>query len=474
MIRNNAAESLSLLNSFFLNELSRIDIPELVRIDSPYGLWNSLVFINSRLNTLKLENMEQAPYIINCENLLELNLDKLQEVEFNAGADGLYLNNLSNYTTKFLHNSKLQSLNLPNFKGTQYPLSSNANNINEYAASAASFWNNYWLRDVSLGNSLMREEDNQNYKFNGFWFNNNYFLKFLKLNYPYVIPLVRIAGLSTTPIGNGSGHIYVPDELLASYRSAPQWNNFNQKFKGISEYEQDFNLYKDSITDDWSTILTNCANNAVDRYKIGDTKTVMIDNVPTQFRIVGKEVDTLKNSTNTMTKAPLTWLETTITRVAPPQSVQDVFGTSNPRQFQNATNFRNIISQIYNNIEPTVKAGIKEVIKTSRGRNQAGDFGNYTSEDFIWPPSRLELGLDINQSPFQYYQTAPRRVINYYLGETNINEINGTKICVALRDYTGASSSYPDLLRPNTDSTQSMEIVDTDNTNPYIIIGFCT
>ena len=64
MIRNNAAESLSLLNSFFLNELSRIDIPELVRIDSPYGLWNSLVFINSRLNTLKLENMEQAPYII--------------------------------------------------------------------------------------------------------------------------------------------------------------------------------------------------------------------------------------------------------------------------------------------------------------------------------------------------------------------------------------------------------------------------
>ena len=118
MINNNSATSLALLNSFFQNELSRIDIPELVRIDSPYGLWNSLVFTNSNLNSLKLENMEQAPYIINCENLLELKLDKLQEVEFSAGADGLYLNNLSNYATKFLHNSKLQSLSLPNFKGT--------------------------------------------------------------------------------------------------------------------------------------------------------------------------------------------------------------------------------------------------------------------------------------------------------------------------------------------------------------------
>ena len=267
------------------------------------------------------------------------------------------------------------------------------------------------------------------------------------------------------------GYIYVPDELLASYRSAPQWNNFNQKFKGLSEYEQDFNLYKDSISDDWAKILENCAENKVDQYKIGDTKTVMIDNVPTRFRIVGKNVDTLKDQTG---KAALSWMETTITRVSPPQSVQDVFSNSNPRQFQNATNFRNIINQIYDKIEPTVKNGIKEVIKSGRGRNQAAAPGNYPSEDFLWPPSRLELGLEINESPYPYYKTTPRRIINYYLGETNINEIGGKKICVALRDYTGSSSSYPDLLRPNSDPTQSMDVIDSDNTNPYIVIGFCT
>ena len=193
MIRNNSSESLALLNSFFKNELSNIDIPELVRIDSLFGLWNSLIFTNSNLTSLKLENMEQAPYILDCENLLELKLDKLQEVEFSGGMDGLYLNNLSNYPTRFLHNSKIQSLSLPSFKGTQYPLPSNSNSINEYNARAASFWDNYCLRDVSLGNSKMRIEENGNYKFNGYWFNNNYFLKFLRLNYPYIIPLVRNA-----------------------------------------------------------------------------------------------------------------------------------------------------------------------------------------------------------------------------------------------------------------------------------------
>ena len=58
MIKNNTTESLALLNSFFSNELSRIDIPELIRIDSLYGLWNGLVFTNLNLNSIKLENME--------------------------------------------------------------------------------------------------------------------------------------------------------------------------------------------------------------------------------------------------------------------------------------------------------------------------------------------------------------------------------------------------------------------------------
>ena len=478
MIRNNSSDSLALLNSFFKNELSSIDIPELVRISS--GLWNSLALTNSNLNILNLENMEQAPYIINCKNLLQIKLDQLQEIEFNE----IYLNGLSNFPTKFLHNSKIQSLNLPNFKGTRFPLPTNAVSLSDTNASTASFWNNYWLRDVTLGNSKMRFENNSDYKFNGYWFNNNYFLKFLRLNYPYVLPLVRIAGLSNTPIGNGSGYIYVPDDLVSSYKSADQWNQFNLKIKGISQYEADFNSYKDSITDDWSTIISNCAAGTIDRYNIGDTKTVKIDNVPTQFMIVNKrgiagaaEIDYIADSNGDETNEPaaLTWMEKTITRVSAPQSVQDVFSTDYPRQYKNATNFRNIITNIYDNIEPTVKAGIKRVVKNSIGRNSAGNpINNSKSADYLWPPSRLELGLSVNASPYEYYKTTPRRIINYYLGETNINEINGNKIRVALRDYTGESSSYPDLLRPNNDSTQSMDIVDTDNTNPYIIVGFCT
>jgi len=471
MIRNNAIESLNMLNSFFKNELSIIDIPELVRIDSPNGLWNGLVFLNSQLTTLNLENMEQAPYIINCENLQNVNLNKLQEVEFSPDGNGIYLNNLEYFPTKFLQNSKIQSLSLPSFKGTQNPLPVGTDDINNNYSANASFWNNYWLRDVSLGNSLMREENNSNYKFNGFWFRNNYFLKFLKLNYPYKIPLVRTAGFNTTPIGSGSGYIYVPDDLVTAYQADTNWHAFAGKIKKMSDYESDFNAYTDSITDSWTDIIENCNTGHAERYPIGGTKTVKINNVPTQFRIVGKGVDPLADNSG---YAALTWMETTITRFTP-ISIRDTFDSNNPRQFNNAINFRSILTEIYNGIESTVKAGIKTVIKQSIGRDNGNAPGSFPSvESGVWPPSQLELGLDTNASPYPYYDVLPRRVINYYLGETNINNISGQKIRVALRDYSGASSSYPDVLRPNDNSSYSMDVIDSDNSNAYIVIGFCT
>ena len=471
MIYNNATQSLNMLNSFFKNELSIVDIPELVRIDSNYGLWNNLTFLNSNLKTLNLENMEQAPYIINCENLQNINLDKLQEVEFNVGSEGIYINSLSSLPTRFIHNSKIQSLNLPSFKGTQYPLPINSDDISSMYAQYASFWNNYWLRDVSLGNSLMRAETNTNYKFNGFWFRNNYFLKFLKLNYPYVIPLVRTAGFNTTPIGNGSGYIYVPKNLIEQYKSDTNWHNFESKIKTIeNDYEGDFNSYKDSISDDWTTIINNCNKGAVEQYPIGGTKTVKINDVPIQFRIIGKNVDTITSGGT----AALTWIETTISRFNT-SSVRDVFSNNIPRHYSNANTFRSILTSIYDGIESDVKNGIKAVNKQSLGFNEAGTPGSYRSEgELVWPPSALELGLELNISPYEYYQTNPRRIINYYLGETNINEINGQKIRVALRDYSG-QSNFPDLLQANSNPEQSMDVIDGDGTtNPYIIACFCT
>lgn len=492
----NSTTSLNMLNSFFKNELSNLDIPDLVRIDTSgnYIQQNGLVLINSKdptnpnctpIKRINLENMEQSPYILNCEELSEINLERLQQIEFSE----YLVNNLYYFTTKFLHNSKIQILDLPNFKGTTTPLPQYDGNegINSAAAEYASFWNNYWLRFVNLGNSLMSSTENSNFKFNGYWFRNNYFLKFLKLNYPYVIPLVRTAGFNTTPIGNGNGYIYVPKNLLNSYKSAINWQEFSSKFRTIEDdYDRDFAADSDSISDSWATIIAKCnsateSNNAVE-YRVGDTKTLVINNIPHQFIIVNKFnpndqihrdpiCDTEGNLTNKY--ASLSWMETTINRFEQ-VNVNDF--SSESRQFSNAINFHNKLTELYEGIEePILKssAGIKTVIKYSRGYIDAnGTFeANAPSiESGLWPPSMSELGLT-SEATYSYYQN---KAINYYLGATNINKINGNKISVALRDYGNPSTNYPNLLIPSDINGEPMAVATNTYGTPYLILGFCT
>lgn len=466
MINNNQTTSLAQLRSFFLSDLSSIDIPSLVRIDTNtnMALWNALSFTDNNLKSLYLENMEQSPYILTCNNLVDLNLNKMQEVEFGAWL----LNNLQDFPTKFLQDTKIQTLNFPNFKGTRNQLPSDSDDITSAYAKYVSFWNNYWLKDVSLGNSKMDAANiTDNYKYNGFWFRNNYFLKFLRLNYPYVIPLTRTAGFNTTPIGSGEGYIYVPDDLVNSYKSASGWNSLASKIKSLSEYEIDVSSDRDSISDSWETILAKCANGTAETdYSVGQTKTVMIDNTPVQFTIVGIKKDTLAAGG----LAQLTWMETTISNFQT-YSVGD-FSDGSPRQFNNAINFRSHLTSIYEAIEPTVKAGIKTVIKNSKGFDATNTYMDYSSEESgVWPPSARELNLTQTTSPYDYFNNNPNIV--FCLGATNINEVNNQKICVALRDYSSNSSTnYPDMLRAKTDNTS--EIVYANATNPYIIVGFCT
>jgi hypothetical protein len=43
---------------------------------------------------------------------------------------------------------------------------------------------------------------------------------------------------NNTPVAKGTGFIYVPDELVDSYKSATNWANFAEQIKPISELEE--------------------------------------------------------------------------------------------------------------------------------------------------------------------------------------------------------------------------------------------
>lgn len=50
-----------------------------------------------------------------------------------------------------------------------------------------------------------------------------------------VAMLTGADAFSNTPIGNGSGYIYVPDSLVSSYKSAPGWSTYSAQIKSINE-----------------------------------------------------------------------------------------------------------------------------------------------------------------------------------------------------------------------------------------------
>ena len=479
--------SLLQLKNYFLNQLEELNVPELVRMDtnSSNSLMNGLMLNNfnnnSQLKRIYFKNLEQSPYIFTGENIKEINLEGLLQVELNATIGNIQ----SIMRSAVLQNTKIQNLNLPNFKGSPFPTSLpeiSSGEMSRTEAKGTSFWDNYWLADVVLGNSRMNSTENANFKFNGFWFKNSYFLHSLRLYYPYVIPMIGRGGFLTTPIGTNEndGYIYVPSNLVSSYQNAVEWSEYGAKIRSLDEYRQK----TDTITDNWTTIINNCRNGNVSMYPIGGTKTVEIDGIPTQFILVGKGVDQLHSDESSSTynsinpgKANLSWMENTITRFETPTVSQSVFTNNNPTYGLN-TVLHEKLTSIYNNFETSVKNGIKKIVKYSSGWNNGtlSSADATTAPEYVWPPSAIELGMSsVAENTFRYeFFNSLNGQINYYLGATKINTVRDQKINVALRDYSNRSATSPDCLRPSSTNGEPMQIVANGSTNPYLIIGFCT
>lgn len=483
----NPTESMNQLKNFFIDTLpdNKLEIPDLVSIDTltNQSYWNPLVINNPNIEEINFPNLIQSPLIIKGENLRRVNLESLSRTEFGVSS----LDNYSFLPLSILQNTKIQTLNLPNFIGTGAEVPPSGMQISE--SNQMSFLNNYWLKTVFMGNSFMKQSDYPNFIFNGFWFRNNYSLVALCLNYPYVIPLDRTEGFNTTPIKKGNGHIYVPENLLEEYRAADYWKIFPaEKFKSLNEYENNMQSYfSDTIQDSWQQIIANCNNNSYGNYQVGDTKTLYWNGIPIQMVIVGKNKDT--NSENEV--VALTWMMKTIS-IFNRYNLGSIFNNS-PINFANANGtesypgYRKLFTEtIYNGISsnPITKDnviinGIKPVVKHSVGTNNSGVITNtLRSIETIWPPSASELNLRDYTTPYSYFTTLPtiaeaEKRPNYSLGLTTLVTDETNKfITVGTRDYS-TSSTTPDLLRA-TGENSKMELIQGDNTNSYIIFGFCT
>ena len=58
------------------------------------------------------------------------------------------------------------------------------------------------------------------------------------INNPNVFRMSNVNMLENTPIKNGTGYVYVPDNLVETYKTATNWSSFASQIKGISELEE--------------------------------------------------------------------------------------------------------------------------------------------------------------------------------------------------------------------------------------------
>lgn len=479
---SNSINSKNQLKSFFNNELISLNLPDLIHIDTNTlnkTYLNGLYINNSEIQEINFENLEQSPFILLGDNIKSINLNGLKRIEPKSNQisnDALFYS----LRYRFLSNTKLKELILPNFEGV-----TNMQNEADYGSPSssninASFTDNYWLREVTLGNN---EIATTNTHLNGYWFANCYSLKYLKILYPFVIPLASNVGFQTNPIGAGNGRIYVPDNLVDAYKAATYWSTYNEKIFSLSQYELD-KAEENEITDSWPQIIENCNNGlAAGMYQVGDYKTLEINGCPTQMVIVntanaGNGTSSNRDvlASNPSQPVQLTWMEKTISRFNK-NSITSV----SPYSYNNSESFQTILENIFNGISDDTglksNNGIKLVQKSCFGFESGSASSTSSLNNFkIWVPSAAEVGFRQSQTNlvYDYFKNSSGiiQTPNYRLGETNLYTDNDSvRVNIALRDFDNNNNSRPAVVQSGPDSS-------TLNTNPdtasYIIFGFCT
>ena len=108
-----------------------------------------------------------------------------------------------------------------------------------------------------------------------------------------------------TPIANNLGCVYVPDELVDTYKNDSAWGKLD--IQPISAYPK---TSFGTITDTWAEIkAAENDGSYLTKYSIGDTKNVMLNRTPYMAQIIGFDLDSAADGSD---DAHITWMLTSL------------------------------------------------------------------------------------------------------------------------------------------------------------------
>ena len=255
---------------------------------------------------------------------------------------------------------------------------------------------------TSIGHSLSRDYGPAGFDFTknvtivANAFNKGYNMQHLVLRSNQAYTLRNVNAFTDTPIAAGLGYIYVPADLVDTYKAASNWTTYAAQIQPISAYPK---TPTGSISDTWAQILEAEQNGTYSsKYAVGDTKVVDIDGTSVLMKIVAMDTDVL-TSDSTQT-APITWISAGVLETRVMNATDTASGgwaDSAMRTYLRET--------LLPKIESTVRLNIKEVNKTYRTGTPTN--GTLTAADTVWIPSYREIfgGTSYENSGVDYTTT---------------------------------------------------------------------
>ena len=171
-----------------------------------------LFYQGARLNSLSqllnvCKNINSCYYMFNsCSNLQEVDLSNL---------DTSFCNTMLGM---FGGCSSLENVNLSNI------------NTHLVTTMSAMFANCKSLKKLDIS-SFTSEKLTNNANMLGNCSN----LSTLIINNNQLFKMTNVSMVSNTPIASGTGYVYVPDDMVETYKSATNWSDYSSQIKPISE-----------------------------------------------------------------------------------------------------------------------------------------------------------------------------------------------------------------------------------------------
>lgn len=201
---------------------------------------------------------------------------------------------------------------------------------------------------------------------------------------------LNLGGLGGTPISAGMGAVYVPADLVDTYKADSNWSQY--LIVPLSSYPlSSF----DTIADDWDTIIGYAdAGTIGDHYSPGDTKAFTTTDGTTYYaQLVGINKDPL--SSDTTKTANSSWLLKTL--------LSTNTGAGNSKKM-NSTNTSvggwdscDLKTYLNDTWMPTLPSNIQAAIKSvNKPYYRFEDTSEQVSADKIWIPSSQEVNLTGN------------------------------------------------------------------------------